>query len=69
MNEIVTIHIFDDGREHFKKYINEWNITKKMFNGSKVELTNVFNKEIKLPSISAWKVQPKSMEEQGLLPG
>jgi len=52
MSEIVTIHTFDDGRGDFKKHINEWIITKKMFNGSKVELTNVHNKEIKISSIS-----------------
>ena len=58
MSEIVTIHTFDDGRGNFKKYINEWIITKKMFNGSKVELTNVHNKEIKISSISSWKTEP-----------
>jgi len=34
-----------------------------MFNGSKVELTNVHNKEIKISSISSWKTQP--VEEFG----
>jgi hypothetical protein len=57
MSEIVTIHTFDDGRGDFKKYINEWIITKKMFNGSKVELTNVHNKKIKISSISSWKTR------------
>jgi len=45
------------------QHINEWIITKKMFNGSKVELTNVHNKEIKISSISSWKTQP--VEEFG----
>jgi len=63
MSEIVTITVFDDGRGDFKKHINEWIITKKMFNGSKVELTNVHNKEIKISSISSWKTQP--VEEFG----
>lgn len=58
MSEIVAIHTFDDGRGDFKKHINEWIITKKMFNGSKVELTNVHNKEIKISSISSWKTEP-----------
>ena len=58
MSGIVTIHTFDDGRGDFKKYINKWIITKKMFNGSKVELTNVHNKEIKISSISSWKTRP-----------
>ena len=34
MSEIVAIHTFDDGRKDFKKYINRWIITKKMFHGS-----------------------------------
>ena len=63
MSEIVTIIVFDDGRGDFKKHINEWIITKKMFNGSKVELTNVHNKEIKISSISSWKTRP--IEEFG----
>ena len=63
MSGIVTIIVFDDGRGDFKKHINEWIITKKMFNGSKVELTNVHNKEIKISSISSWKTQP--VEEFG----
>ena len=63
MSRIVTIHTFDDGRGDFKKYINEWIITKKMFNGSKVELTNVHNKEIKISSISSWKT--RTIEDLG----
>ena len=57
MSEIVTIIVFDDGRGDFKKHINEWIITKKMFNGSKVELINVIDNEIKIKSISTWKTQ------------
>jgi len=34
MSEIVTIHTFDDGRGDFKKYINEWIITKLKFHQS-----------------------------------
>lgn len=41
MSEIVSIRVFDDGNTIFKNFINEWKITKKMFNGSKVELINV----------------------------
>ena len=63
MSEIVTITVFDDGRGDFKKYINEWIITKKMFNGSKVELTNVHNKKIKISSISSWKT--RTIEDLG----
>ena len=38
--------------------MNKWKITKKMFNGSKVELINVNNEKIKIRSISAWKTRP-----------
>ena len=36
---------------------------KKMFNGSKVELTNVHNKKIKISSISSWKT--RTIEDLG----
>ncbi len=57
MNPIVMITVFDDGNDEFKSFINEWKITKKMFNGGKVELTNVHDNTIKLKSISAWKTR------------
>ena len=57
MEKIVAIIVFDDGNIEFKDYTNEWKITKEMFNGGKVELTNMYNNKIKINSISAWKVR------------
>ena len=61
MSELVTINIFDDGNTKYKYLCNleknKWKITKKMFNGSKVELINVIDKEIKIKSISTWKTR------------
>ena len=53
----VKITVFDDGNDVYKQYENRWDITGSKFHGSKVELTNVVEKEIKINSISAWKVQ------------
>ena len=53
----VKINVFDDGNDVYKKYENRWYITGSKFHGSKVELTNVVEKDIKINSISAWKVQ------------
>ena len=60
MNKIVEIIVFDDGNDEFKGYENKWKITKEMFNGGKVELTNVENNKIKIKSISAWKTRKVS---------
>tara|TARA_B110000003_G_C16610120_1_gene519099 strand:+ start:1354 stop:1554 length:201 start_codon:yes stop_codon:yes gene_type:complete len=60
MNKIVEIIVFDDGNDEFKDCINRWKITKEMFNGGKVELTNMENKKIKINSISAWKTRKVS---------
>jgi len=57
MNKIVEIIVFDDGNDEFKGNENKWKITKEMFNGGKVELTNMENKKIKIYSISAWKTR------------
>ena len=57
MSKIVEIIVFDDGNDEFKGYENKWTITKKMFNGGKVELTNVANQNIKIRSISTWKTR------------
>ena len=57
MSKIVEIIVFDDGNDEFKGYENRWAITKKMFNGGKVELTNVANQNIKIRSISSWKTR------------
>jgi hypothetical protein len=60
MNKIVEIIVFDDGNDEFKEYENIWKITKEMFNGGKVELTNMENNRIKIKSISAWKTSEKN---------
>jgi hypothetical protein len=57
MSKIVEIIVFDDGNDEFKGYENRWTITKKMFNGGKVELTNVADQNIKIRSISSWKTR------------
>jgi len=57
MNKIVEIIVFDDGNDEFKECENIWKITKEMFNGGKVELTNMENNKIKINSISAWKTR------------
>ena len=44
----VKITVFDDGNDVYKKYVNRWIITGSKFHGSKVELTNVAEKEIKI---------------------
>ena len=60
MNKIVEIIVFDDGNDEFKEYENIWKITKEMFNGGKIELTNMENNKIKINSISAWKTREKN---------
>jgi hypothetical protein len=60
MNKIVEIIVFDDGNDEFKEYENIWKITKEMFNGGKVELTNMENRKIKIKSISAWKTRERN---------
>ena len=60
MNKIVEIIVFDDGNDEFKEYENIWKITKEMFNGGKVELTNMENRKIKINSISAWKTRERN---------
>ena len=60
MNKIVEIIVFDDGNDEFKEFENIWKITKEMFNGGKVELTNMENNKIKINSISAWKTREKN---------
>ncbi len=68
----VKINVFDDGNDVYKRYENIWNITGSKFHGSKVELTNAVEKEIKINSISAWKVEVirnnNSFYEGSLLP-
>ena len=63
MNKTGEIIVFDDGNDEFKSFPNEWKITKKMFNGGKVELTNIHDNTIKIKSISAWKTRVKDCSQ------
>ena len=63
INQIVKINTFDDGRQEYLKFKNEWRITKTMFNGGKLELINLKDKNIKINSISSWKVEIMEMPE------
>jgi hypothetical protein len=63
INQIVKINTFDDGRREYLKFKNEWRITKTMFNGGKLELINLKDKNIKINSISSWKVEIMEMPE------
>ena len=63
INQIVKINTFDDGRQEYLKFKNEWRITKTMFNGGKLELINVKDKYIKINSISSWKVEIMEIPE------
>jgi hypothetical protein len=56
INQMVKINTFDDGRQKYSQYKNEWHITKTMFNGGKIELINVEDNNVKINSISSWKV-------------
>jgi hypothetical protein len=63
MNKTVEIIVFDDGNDIFKEHPNQWKVTKEMFNGGKVELTNMHNQKIKIKSISAWKTRVKNCSQ------
>ena len=53
----VKITVFDDGNQSLKQNENIWTITNTMFHGSKVELINAIDKNIKIRSISTWKTE------------
>jgi hypothetical protein len=55
MQNIVVIHIFDDGNQKYESYVNKWKIIDTMFEGGKYKLQNTVNKSIVIDSISAWK--------------
>ena len=54
-NLLYKINIFDDGNEKYKRYYNIWEIYS-IWKG-KVSLINNINNEIKITSISVWKLQ------------
>ena len=53
----VKITVFDDGNQSLKQHENIWTITNTMFHGSKLELINAIDKNIKIRSISTWKTE------------
>ena len=48
------INVFDDGNEQYKEYKNEWQIYG--YWQEKVALSNIHNQDIKIGSISKWKI-------------
>jgi len=56
------VNVFDDGHIDKKEYINSWKIYGEAFNGGKVALINTNNTDIKITSISSWKIKPHPME-------
>ena len=48
---------FDDGREKYEQYINEWFIVETKFNGGKFILRNAIDEKIIINSISSWKTE------------
>ena len=53
-NSLYKINIFDDGNEKYKQYQNIWEIYS-VWKG-KVSLINKKNNDIKITSISSWKI-------------
>jgi hypothetical protein len=51
----VEIWHFDDGREIFKKYRNQWEIVEKKYGGQKLVLKNIDHPDVIIHTISAWK--------------
>ena len=55
--QLYSIQVFDDGRSEYKDYPNVWRVTGKKFNGGKLVLQNVSKPEVKIDTISSWKVK------------
>ena len=55
-NYLNRIIIFDDGNERYREYPNKWIIISSKFYGSKLTLRNFIFQNIKIESISNWKV-------------
>ncbi len=54
LQEIYKIIIYDDGNQVYEQYVNKWVINGKW--RGKSSLINVENPEIKISSISRWKI-------------
>lgn len=57
INDKISIHTFDDGNLRFINFPNEWTVTDIRYNGGKLELVNTIYNEVKIYSISTWKVR------------
>lgn len=58
----VKINVFDDGNQIFQKYDNIWIVYDTFANGGKLRLFNFKEKDVKLYSISSWKVKLYKIE-------
>lgn len=52
----VKINVFDDGNQIYQKYENIWIVFDTFASGGKVRLFNLKDNDVKLYSISTWKV-------------
>ena len=52
----VKINVFDDGNQIYKKYENIWIVFDTFASGGKIRLFNLKENDVKLYSISSWKV-------------
>ncbi len=55
-NYLNRIIVFDDGNHKYREYPNKWIITSSKMYGSKLTLRNFIFQNIKIESISSWKV-------------
>ena len=55
-NYLNRIIVFDDGNNIYREYPNKWIITSSSHYGSKLTLRNFIFQNIKINSISSWKV-------------
>jgi hypothetical protein len=53
-NNIYEIVVYDDGNDIYKKYSNKWNICGRW--KGKIKLVNIEKSNIKINSISEWKI-------------
>ena len=61
-NQIYKINTFDDGKEQYNEYLNEWFKYGDNYNGQKIALVNKDNSDIQISSISNWKVDLINIE-------
>lgn len=55
-NYLNRIIVFDDGNNRYREYPNKWIITSSKMYGTKLTLRNFIFQQIKINSISSWKV-------------